>query len=131
MWYVKYDNEEQRRGSKPIIENPRPSTSPFTYNTPAYSLLKEAEPISTRISKGKVGNFSRGMSMPKLSKKKENRNSATALRDECNILTGSKPDMFVSSGGVFGKVPKSSWDNTNIELNYEDEDMQQSKRFMT
>ena len=100
-WNIKFDDAGDSK--RPKTANAPMKCSPFTYNTPASSLLREAAPISTLIKYRKVGSFTKGMNRSNSASGLNRKNPETALREACH-LTQQKPDMFTSSGGKFGRA---------------------------
>ena len=93
-----FEDKDKYR-ERPKTANPRPLTSPYTYNTPTYSLIPEAVPIAKQIQQGKIG------SSKTRSKHHKHQSAAALLRHSCHLSNGgNKADMFSSSGGAFGKI---------------------------
>ena len=84
---------------RPKSADPRPKTSAFSYNTPAYSLLPEAVPVSTQI---RTGTYSAGSSIKR--KHQRHQSAAALLKEACGIEAKGKTGMFDASGGAFGRI---------------------------
>ncbi len=106
---------------RPKSADPRPNLAAFTYNTPAYSLLPEAVPISTQIKSGSYSGCS-------ITKKKhlKHRSAAALLKEACGIETTGKIGMFEASGGAFGRISAERvglevTQNQTVEGNFEND----------